>query len=455
MVGSGDPQGQRGVFGNDLGLMLDPNHRLYRLAGKIPWALIENDLRSCYAKVGRPSLPIRLLVGLTILKHTFNISDEELVETWAQNPYWQFVCGESYFQWRRPCDPSEMTRFRKRIGEAGCERILKASLEIQQQRVDVSGDVVIDSTVQEKNITYPTFSKLDVKVIEKCRAIAAAEGIALRQSYVRVISRLRVQARAYKHKSPAVRKKARRAEKRIRVIARRLWREIQRKLTDEQRPAHVEMIRRMGIAIRQNAEPGTERIHSLHEPDVVCIAKGKAHKPYEFGSKVSIAIDPTSGLVVAAHHMPGKQHDRASVPDTLAQVTRLTGQVPKRVIADLGYRGKATEGDTQIITPADLRKISGSTRTRLRRALRRRQVVEAAIGRLKSLHRLCRNSLAGIIGDKLNVILAAAGNNFREWLRSFCRLLQTAALLSLFANRSHRSAGLIGRHHLPAMAYGF
>jgi IS5 family transposase len=300
MIGSGDPQGQQGVFGNPLDVMLDPNHRLYRLAQKIPWQEIETDLSSFYAQVGRPSLPLRLMAGLTILKHTFNVSDEELVETWAQNPYWQFVCGESYFQWRLPCDPSEMTRFRKRIGDAGCERILKLSLDIQRHRVDVSQDVVIDSTVQEKNITYPTFAKLDLKVIEMCRTIAAAEGIVVRRSYARTIPKLRIQARSYKHKNPAVRKKARRAEREIRTIAGRLWREIQRELSPARRPLYTEMIRRMGIAIRQTAEPGTPRIHSLHEPEVVCIAKGKAHKPYEFGSKVSIAIDPTSGLVVGA-----------------------------------------------------------------------------------------------------------------------------------------------------------
>ena len=436
MLGSGDPKGQQGVFGNDLATMLDPNHRLYRLATIIPWNAIEQDLRPLYAQKGRPSLPVRLMAGLTILKHTLDFSDEDVVEQWRQNPYWQHFCGETHFQWRLPCDPSEMTRFRKRIGEAGCERILKASLDIQKQRVDVTQDVVIDSTAQEKNITYPTFSKLDVKVIERCRTIAAAEGIELRQSYTRVVSKLRIQARSYRHKNPTVRQKARKAERRIRTIAKCLWREIQRKLDPKRLPDHTEMIRRMGIAVRQTAEPGSERIHSLHEPDVVCIAKGKPHKPYEFGSKVSLAVDPRSGLVVAAHHMPGKQHDRASVPDSLAQIKRLIGQVPKRVIADLGYRGKATESTTQIITPAALIKATGSTKTRLRRALRRRQVVEATIGRLKFLHRLGRNFLAGLIGDKMNVILAAAGHNFRAWLRLFLALHTFCHWQGIFANWS-------------------
>jgi IS5 family transposase len=436
MVGESEPTGQQGVFGNDLATMLDPNDRLYLLSQKIPWPALEQELSKSYAEIGRPSLPPRLMAGLTILKHTFDLSDEELVEQWRQNPYWQFFCGESHFRWKLPCSPSEMTRFRKRIGPEGCERILKASLEVQSQRVDVTQQLVIDSTVQEKNITYPTFAKLDVKVIERCRAIAAAESIQLRQSYVRVVARLRIAARNYRHKNPKVRAKARRAERRIRRIAARLLREIQRKMTFAAWTDYAEILRRMAIIVRQTAEPGCERIHSLHEPGVLCLAKGKAHKPYEFGDKVSIAVDPKSGLIVAAQHLEGRMGDRASVAPTLDQVARLTGQVPKRVIADLGYRGPSAEGASMIITPATMRGTTGSTRKRLRRLLRRRQVVEGVIGRMKFLHRMGRNFLKGTIGDRMNVLLAAAGHNFRRWLRYFCRLTQSVVCSFILALRS-------------------
>jgi IS5 family transposase len=298
-------------------------------------------------------------------------------------------------------------------------------LEIQTAPVDFTAKVVIDSTVQEKNITYPTFAKLDAKVADRCRVIAQREGITLRQTFVRVLGKLRIAARSYRHKNPAVRRKARKAERRIRTIARKMLRDLLRKMTPEQREEHAGVLKAMGIVVRQTAEPGSERMHSLHEPGVVCIAKGKPHKPYEFGSKVSIAIEPATGLVVAAHVMPGRQHDRASVPETLEQVKRLTGQTPKLAICDLGYRGKTMEGTTKIITPATLKDTSGSTRKRLRRLLRRRQVVEATIGRMKSLHRLDKNRLGKELGDKLNVILAAAGNNFRVWLRLFCALVHS------------------------------
>jgi IS5 family transposase len=420
MVITGEPSGQNGIFGNDLATMLDPNQPLYRLAQRMPWNDLVAFLAKRYATNGRPSVPLRRMIGLTILKHLFDLSDEALVSTWQQNPYWQFFCGESHFQWVLPCDPSEMTRFRKRIGEEGCERILKASLEVQAAPVDVEERVVIDSTVQEKNITYPTFAKLDAKVAERCCRIAEREGIVLRQTYARTLPKLRIQARTHRHKNPKVRAKARKAERRIRTIARRLLRDLLRKMTPDQERRHAATLAAMGVVVRQTATPGSERMHSLHEPGVVCIAKGKPHKPYEFGTKVSIAVDPATGLVVGAHAMPGRQHDRASVPETLAQVTRLTGQVPKRAICDLGYRGKQMEGETRIITPATLTGTTGSTRKRLRRLLRRRQVVEATIGRMKALHGLGRNRLAGTIGDRLNVLLAAAGNNFRIWLRLFC-----------------------------------
>lgn len=425
MVGTGEPIGQSGIFGNDLGTMLDPNQPIYRLTKKIPWSILIEALSKQYASGGRPSLPLRRMIGLTILKHLHNLSDDALVAGWQQNPYWQFFCGETHFQWTLPCDPSEMTRFRKRIGVDGCERILKASLEIQTAPVDVTAKVVIDSTVQEKNITYPTFAKLDAKVADRCRVIATREGITLRQTFVRVLGKLRIAARNYRHKNPAVRRKARKAERRIRTIARKMLRDLLRKMTPEQREDHAGVLKAMGVVVRQTAEPGSERMHSLHEPGVVCIAKGKPHKPYEFGSKVSIAIEPATGLVVAAHVVPGRQHDRASVPETLEQIKRLTGQVPKQAICDLGYRGKTMEGQTKIITPASLKGTTGSTRKRLRRLLRRRQVVEATIGRMKSLHRLDRNRLGKELGDKLNVILAAAGNNFRVWLRILCALIHS------------------------------
>lgn len=434
MVGEGDPAGQQGVFGNDLATMLDPNDRLYRLAQNIPWASIEQDLARFYKSGGRPSLPIRLMAALTILKHTFDLSDEALVEQWRQNPYWQFFSGGSFFRWKLPCDPSEMTRFRNRIGDEGCERILKASIEVQRQRVEVTRDVVIDSTVQEKNVTYPTFAKLDAKVIDRCRAIAKAQDITLRQSYVRVLGPLRIQARQYRHKNPVVRRKARRAERRIRTIARCLLREIERKLSGESLRTYAGIIRAMRIAVRQTSEPGSERIHSLHEPGVVCIAKGKAHKPYEFGSKVSVAIDPKSGLIVGALHLPGRMHDRVSITSTLEQVVRLTGQTPQRVIADLGYRGPAMMGTTTILTPATMRGTEGSTRKRLRRAMRRRQVVEAVIGRMKFLHRLGRNFLKGDHGDRANILLAAAGNNFRVWLRSLWLWLHFVVFVRILAS---------------------
>lgn len=383
----------------------------------------------------RPSPPIRLMAGLTILKHTFDLSDKQLVDQRCQNPYWQLFCGESHFRWKLPCDPSEMTRFRKRIGADGCERILKASLDVQREKVDITADVVIDSTVQEKNVIYPTFAKLDAKVIQRCRAIAAAEGIAPRQSSVRVLGPLQIAARSTATRSrPSVARRAAPsgASARLHGV---LLRELSRKLSPESRDRLAAVFRAMHIAVRQTAEPGSQRIHSLHEPDVICLPRARptTRRNRRQGRHRRRSED--------------RRHRRCAAPGWSAARSRVRcadpgadlpsdGTTP-RVIADLGYRGAAWEGETRILTPATMKGTACSTRKRLRRALRRRQVVEATIGRLKALHRMGRNFLKGILGDRLNVLLAAAGNNFRRWLRSLWLLLQWLGLF-LFSQPGRR-----------------
>lgn len=120
---------------------------------------------------GRPAKPIQLMVGLLVLKHLRNLSDEAVVEQWSENIYYQYFCGETSFVCGPPCEPSELVHFRKRIGEAGIELILKESIRINGE--DSHDEYVsIDTTVQEKNITYPTDSKLHKKIIKKCQQIA-------------------------------------------------------------------------------------------------------------------------------------------------------------------------------------------------------------------------------------------------------------------------------------------
>ncbi|MGC9152094.1 MAG: transposase, partial [Microbacter sp.] len=161
--------------------MLNQKHPMYILANKVNWQLFEDSFLSLYClDNGRPAKPIRLMVGLLIIKHLRNISDESVVEQWSENAYYQYFCGEKVFQPYEPCEASELVHFRNRIGESGIELILKESIRINGNDSHDS-TASIDTTVQEKNITFPTDSKLHRKIIDKCRKIAEKENLPVRQ----------------------------------------------------------------------------------------------------------------------------------------------------------------------------------------------------------------------------------------------------------------------------------
>src|SRR4051794_14047033 len=209
---------QIGLF-NALADQLDQKHPLYLLTNKINWSLSEDSFKKHYSeKMGKPAKPIRLMVSLLILKYVRNLSDENLVEHWSENLYFQYFCGEQFFQPNIPCVPTELVAFRQRIGEAGVELILKESIRVNDPPEGGSGDMVVsvDTTVQEKNITYPTDDKLYKKIIKRCWVIADRESIDLRQSYIRVVKTLGHQQRFKNSKQGA--KAARKAGKKIKII---------------------------------------------------------------------------------------------------------------------------------------------------------------------------------------------------------------------------------------------
>ena len=210
---------------------LDQKHPLYLLANTIKWSVFDQAFKEHYSEtMGAPSKPIRLMVSLLILKYIRNLSDENLVEQWSENCYYQYLSGEQTFKPKTPCVPTELVAFRKRIGEAGVELILKESIRINKtdDPPDNNTIVSLDTTVQEKNITYPTDDKLYKKIIKRCWKIADEEAIDLRQSYIRVIKRLSFTQRFKKKKNGA--REARKANKKIQIIAGRLLRDIARKL---------------------------------------------------------------------------------------------------------------------------------------------------------------------------------------------------------------------------------
>ena len=284
MIGKSPNREQTHLFLASLKEFINPKHELCMLAEAVEWGGFEREFAGLYSSRGCPAKPVRLMVGLLILKQVYNLADETVMGEWVSNPYFQYFCGEAEFQWKYPCDPSDLVHFRHRIGEAGVEKILAASILIHGAEI-LEEDVSIDTTGQEKNIQYPTDTRLAVGIIKKSRRIAQAEGVKLRQGYKFVVKGLLRTANA---RSPKAAKKRAVARRKLKTIAGRIVRDLKRKLPAERLAKHQENIRVFERVLAQKRDD-KDKIYSLHALEVACIAKGKAHKKYEFGSKVSFS----------------------------------------------------------------------------------------------------------------------------------------------------------------------
>lgn len=407
-----------------LSQQLSAKHPLYILAGKIDWQFFEDSFKKHYREdFGRPALPIRLMVSLLTLKHIRNISDESVVEQWSENAYYQYFSGIQVFTPAAPCEASELVHFRNRIGPEGVELILQESIRING-KAGKEDRASIDTTVQEKNITFPTDSKLHRKIIKKCVAIADKEKLALRQRYSRTLKKLSVDQRFRNH--PRNGSKARKADRKVKTIAGRLVRELYRKLPAATHSAELALFEQVLAQKRTDKN----KIYSLHEPDVQCISKGKEHKKYEFGAKASLVVTQRSGVIIGALSLPKNQYDGHTLDAALAQQQRLTGHLLKEAFVDRGYRGRKEVAGTLIHTPKKFSaKLSRYQQQKLKKGFSKRAAIEPRIGHLKSDHRLNRNFYKGINGDQVNVMLAAAAMNFKRmmniWKKFFLSVFQT------------------------------
>lgn len=413
MVGKIDKTPQLDIFKTPLKQFINLEHELCLLADKIDWEAITNDFTGYYKDFGRPSVPLRRMIGLVLLKHIYNLSDERVVDRWMENPYWQYFTGEVFFQTEKPIDPSEFVHFRKRIGEQGAERLLKLSVDLFGKEAKEQ-EVLIDTTVQEKNITFPTDTKLHKKIIDKCNRIAKAEGVELRQSYKRTVKQLMIDQRFRNH--PKRKKKAKAAARKIKTIAGRLVRDLERKMTEDQLAFHQRKLKIFHQILSQQRDT-KNKIYSIHESHVKCIAKGKEAKPYEFGNKSSIVKTSKSGVIIGALAFTENLYDGATLDAQLEQVQRIAGYSPKAAIVDRGYRGRQYVNDTQILTPKPLPSSATKyQKQKARKRFRRRAGIEPVIGHIKHDHRMIRNYLKGDLGDKVNTIMACTAFNLMKML---------------------------------------
>jgi IS5 family transposase len=409
------------LFRSRLDQILDRRHPLYLLANQIDWSVFDKKFGSLYAEKGRPAKATRLMVGLHYLKHAFDESDESVVARLLENPYWQYFCGFEYFIHRLPLDPSSMTRWRKRIGPKEMELLLSETLESAKRGGQLTEQhmerVNVDTTVQEKAIAYPT----DARLYHKARVLlvraARKRGIALRQSYLRLGKRALIMSGRYAHARQM--KRARREQKKLKNYLGRVYRNILRNCPEPD--AELRELLQMAKRLLTQQRHDKNKLYSLHAPEVECIAKGKAHKKYEFGCKVSVVTTSRDNWVVGIEALHNNPFDGHTLKGALKQVSRLVGWKPQNAYCDKGYQGNPKQiGDTAIHL-ASRRK--SSMKPSEWRWFRRRSAIEPVIGHMKGDHRMDRNYLKGTDGDKMNAILAACGFNLRKLLRAFFWLL--------------------------------
>src|SRR5215207_5190825 len=397
-------------------LIVSNEHPLYQLAEAIDWSCFEADLGALYTEdVGRPGLPTRLVVGLHYLKYLFDESDETVVAKFVENPYWQHFRGCLYFEHELPCHPTSLVKWRRRLGAAGVETLLTETLSTARRegalREREIKRVNVDTTVQEKAIAFPTDARLYHKARRALVRMAGSAGIPLRQTYVRLGRQALARQGRYAHARQM--KRARRETRRLRQYPGRVIRNIRRKCAHPA-PALKLLLERSERIFRQQRHD-SPKLYSVHAPEVECIAKGKAHKPYEFGCKVAVVTTSKSNWVVGIDVVHENPYDGATLSPALSQVERVTAVRPQAAFVDRGFKG-ATHHPAGVAVYVSGRK--RLTRT-LKALLRRRSAIEPVIGHLKQEQALQRNHLLGQEGDRINALLTGCGFNLRKLWRFF------------------------------------
>lgn len=424
MIGKSPDQSQRDLFRPLLSDFIDMKHELVLLAQKIDWKLFEKTFAPLYSDKGQPAMPVRLMVGCLLLKHLYNLGDETLAKAWVRDPYMQYFCGEAHFLHRFPFDPSDFVHFRKRIGQEGVNAIFRHSVELFGKAAEEEL-MVSDTTVQGNNTEFPTDAGLYKKVIDGCNRIAGKEGIAQRQSYVRVSKDL--VRTCFNARHPKRRKAAAAARRKLRTIAGRQVRELLRTLSDEARERHRGKLALFIRVLRQERKD-KGKVYSLHKPHTACIAKGKASHEYEFGNKVGIITTSKRQIIVAVKAFEGNPHDSKTIDPLLEQMERNGLKRPRRLAYDRGGRGPKELRGVEIITPGKPRKSdSPYQKAKKRHPFRRRAAIEPLIGHLKKDNRMQDNFLWGAASPTVNAMLAATAWNLKKLMKELVK-----ALLRLF-----------------------
>ena len=429
------------LFQARLDSQLHPDHPLFRLADLIDWNRFDHAYAPLFCEDnGAPALPTRLMVGLEYLKYTYNLSDEELVARWLENPYWQYFCGETYFRTDLPLHYTSLGKWRLRIGSENLKLVLEETVRIAKQEKYVTekdlSRVVVDTTVQEKNITFPTDAKLLSRAIVKLAKYARCHKIKLRQSYVRKAKQTARKASGYAAAKQYGRLK--RCNQDLKNWLGRVLRDIDRKRSDTVLSANFIALIETAKKLLLQERNTPKKVYSLHEPGVQCISKGKDRIRYEFGNKASVVMTNNRNWIVNVEDCPENPYDGHTLAQSISGAERLTKVLVLEADVDKGYRGHDYKGAAVI-------RLAGSSNAGLsfseRKRKRRRSAIEPVIGHLKLDHRLDRCFLKGRVGDATNLIGSAAGFNVRKLLRLLGRgIFSHAHGIFTFFYRMCRSA---------------
>src|SRR5882724_1235743 len=439
-TGSGD------LFRARLDQIINLKHELAQLAGQIDWDFIDGEIAPLYSDKGRPGIPTRFVIGLLLLKHIYGLSDEAVCERWVYDPYFQFFTGEEFFQHEFPHERSDLSHWRKRLGDK-LELLLAESLRVAHASGALRSQdlkrVTVDTTVQPKNISFPTDAKLLHAAIKGLNRLASKHGVKLRQSYVRIARHAAMMAGRYAHA-----KQFNRHRRQLRILRSRLGRlirDIGRKIAgrqDIEAAFALPLARASQIRSQQQRQRGW-KLYSFHAPETECIGKGKASAPYEFGVKASIVTTnrraPGGLFVLHAKALPGNPYDGHTLRDVIEDAQKLTGCEIERAYVDKGYRGHDAQNPRRVFISGQKRGVFGV----IKRELRRRSAIEPVIGHMKAEGHLGRCYLKGRAGDAANTILTAVGYNFRRilaWLRALLRKILIAILRAFIIRSALNSA---------------
>ena len=420
------------LFRARLDQIINLKHALVALADKIDWAWLDQQLADCFSDQGRPAEPVRFMLGMFMLKHTYALSDEQVWERWVHDPYFQYFTGEEFFRHALAHERSGMSHWRKRIG-GKLDILLQESLRIAHdtgalKKSDLAR-VTVDTTVQPKNVAFPTDAKLLETAIRQLGKLAREHHVPLRQSYRRVAKKAAMMVGRYAHA-----KQFKRMNRRIKFLRTRLGRiirDIRRKTDGDEglREIFAVPLSRASQIRRQKQRQRGWKLYSWHAPETECIGKGKARTPYEFGVKVSLTTTNKrckgGQFILHAKALPGNPYDGHTLKEVLEETEALTGREIERVYVDKGYRGHDAPKPYRVFRSGQKRGVHGQ----IRRELRRRSAIEPVIGHCKMDGHLGRNYLKGRDGDQFNAVMSAVGYNLRlilKWLRKLLRKIIAA-----------------------------